>query len=152
MNNKIKLSLVAALGMMLSMGVPAAQASAPESDFLADAPSTTVSVASDSGDVSTSAECYYPIISGDGGALVCFNPYGEHLYICDNAADGHHPVGRYYRSDKSGLKTKHATPQNGACYDHNLAIPESGWINYQACNYEKSTLLSCSSFRGRIGA
>lgn len=152
MKNRIKLAAGAAFALMLSAGGSTAYASAPAVDSLAEAPSITVAVASDSGDANASAECYYPVYSGDGAALVCFNPYGEHLYICDVAADGHHPVGRYYRSDSSGLKTKHAAPESGGCYDHNLAIPESGWINYQACNYEKETQLSCGSFSGRISA
>lgn len=113
---------------------------------------TTVSVVSQDSDITVQAECYYPVQSPDGGALVCFNPYGEHLYICDTASDGHHPVARYYRSDKSGQKVKHASVGAGYCYDHNLSIPESGWVNYQACNYEKDTVLSCSSYSGRISA
>lgn len=96
--------------------------------------------------------CYNPVYSPDGGAAVCFQPYGEHLYIFDLASDGHHPVARYYRSDKSGLKIKHANIGAGGYYDHDLSIPESGWINYQACNYENDTPLSCSDFSGYLPA
>ncbi|QUH00609.1 hypothetical protein HUO13_07060 [Saccharopolyspora erythraea] len=141
----------AAFGLVLGWtGLAHATPTTPE--LLAAAPSATVSVLSGDGGAVTAAECYYPVYSGDGGAMVCFNPTGEHLYICDNAKDGHHPVARYYRSDSSGLKTKHADVGYGTCLDHNLSIPDSGWINYRACNYEGSTQLSCGSFSGRISA
>ncbi|CAM04652.1 hypothetical protein A8924_5797 [Saccharopolyspora erythraea NRRL 2338] len=141
----------AAFGLVLGW-TGLAHATPATGEVRAAAPSATVSVLSGDGDAVTAAECYYPVYSGDGGAMVCFNPTGEHLYICDNASDGHHPVARYYRSDSSGLKTKHADVGFGTCLDHNLSIPDSGWINYQACNYEGSTQLSCGSFSGRISA
>ncbi|TDC95548.1 hypothetical protein E1161_04800 [Saccharopolyspora aridisoli] len=141
----------AALGLVLGW-TGFAHASPVASHVLENAPSATVSVVSADGEAIAAAECYYPVYSGDSGAMVCFNPTGEHLYICDNASDGHHPVARYYRSDSSGLKTKHADVGYGTCLDHNLSIPESGWINYQACNYEGSTQLSCGYFSGRISA
>ncbi|MCX2729772.1 hypothetical protein OOZ19_05940 [Saccharopolyspora sp. NFXS83] len=136
--------------LALAMGTGGVAQAGTNSDGMPlNAPTATVEVQSEGG-ASAQATCYYPVASG--GALVCFNPTGEHLYICDRAADGHHPVARYYRSDKSGLKTKHANVGNGKCLDWNLSIPESGWVDYRACNYEGSTALSCSSFSGRISA
>ncbi|SFB27900.1 hypothetical protein SAMN05216266_107203 [Amycolatopsis marina] len=152
MNRRVFAALGAAVGLTLGLGTAVAHADSSTEAFLEGAPSITVSATSASGDFTAAAECYFPVVSPDRGALVCFNPYGEHLYICDNAPDGHHPAARYYRSDKSGLKVKHAAVKSGNCYDHNLSIPESGWVNYQACNYEKDTRLSCSSFSGRISA
>ncbi|WP_216216213.1 hypothetical protein [Amycolatopsis aidingensis] len=152
MRKKIVLAAAAALGLALSTGATVAQADTSQASSLDNAPSVNVSVLSANGEAGVQAECYYPIYSPDRGAMVCFQPYGEHLYICDAKADGHHPVARYYRSDKSGRKVKHSTYPNPQCLDHNLSIPESGWINYQACNYEKKTALSCSAYRGRVSA
>lgn len=98
------------------------------------------------------ANCYHPVTSPDGGARVCFTPDGDHLYVCDAEADGHHPVARFYRSDSSGLKVEHSYLSSPECTDVNLDIPEEGWIDYQACNYEGSTQLSCGSFSGRVSA
>jgi hypothetical protein len=119
--------------MFLGLGTASAQT----------APDSTVAAS----DVAAMADCIGPV-SPDGGAGACFQPYGEHLINCDLAADGHHPVARYYRSTSpTVLRTISDTPKAGNCVDHNLAnIPESGWIKVQSCNAEKSTLLSCSSF------
>jgi hypothetical protein len=100
------------------------------------------------------ANCTLVSISGDGGAFGCWNPTGEHLYNCDNAADGHHPELYYYRSTSPNTQ-RHVSdsPTAGNCVDHDLAdIPESGWVDVLACNYEGSTALSCDSAYRRASA
>ncbi|MFD6620241.1 hypothetical protein ACFWFB_33925, partial [Streptomyces albidoflavus] len=59
---------------------------------------------------------------------------GDHLYVWDNEADGNSAVARYYRSDVNGLAGE-AWNYHGAGtrIDHNMDIPENGWINYQVC-------------------
>lgn len=96
------------------------------------------------------AGCYHPVTSPDGGAKVCFVPDGDHLFVCDTKADGHHPVARFTRSDSSGLKEEHSTLASPECTDVSLNIPEEGWVNYQACNYEGTTQLSCGNFSGKV--
>ncbi|HET6504155.1 MAG TPA: hypothetical protein VFG87_25680 [Amycolatopsis sp.] len=109
---------------------------------------TLPGVASASTTVNAQAtDCAGPI-SPDGGAMACWNPTGEHLFNCDLLADGHHPVAYYVRSTSPDtLRRISDAPEAGNCVDHNLAdIPESGWIDVQACNYEGTTELSCSPF------
>ena len=137
--------LAAVAGLVFAVGVGTAGAAPAASAAV------TVQVVSEGG-VSAAAECFYPVQSPDGGALVCWNPTGEHLYICDTKSDGHHPASFYFRSDSGGVKEKHADVSAGNCLDHNLSLPESGWVNYQACNFEGSRELSCSAFSGRISA
>lgn len=84
------------------------------------------------------------------GAWSCFQPYGEHLYLCDTAADGHHP-GSWYRVNGGSWHNVQYNVGNGNCGDLNLAIGESGYIDIQACNYEGSTELNCSGIR-RVSA
>ncbi len=77
---------------------------------------------------------------------------GDHLYVWDNAADGHSVFVRYYRSDVNGLAgvawNYHGA---GTRVDHNMDIPEGGWINYQVCLGRYSDRLvydwSCSDYR-----
>ncbi|MFD5323787.1 hypothetical protein [Streptomyces sp. NPDC127092] len=87
--------------------------------------------------------CYGIAVSG---AWSCFQPYGEHLYTCDTAADGHHP-GTWYRINGGTWRNVQYNLGNGNCADLNLSIGESGYIDIQACNYEGSTALACSGVR-----
>jgi hypothetical protein len=81
------------------------------------------------------------------GAKVGWNPTGEHLGICDTAADGHHPVAFYYLSTRPGYEYRaDASVGNGGCADLNFDLPESATIRYAACNAEGETLLNCSGF------
>ncbi|GIH20797.1 hypothetical protein Raf01_89690 [Rugosimonospora africana] len=63
-----------------------------------------------------------------------FIHYGDHLYLWDNDADGHSVVVKYMRSD-TGNQQNTAWNEHGAFTrsDHNMDIPESGWIKYQVC-------------------
>lgn len=92
-------------------------------------------------------DCTIVSESTDGGAAACWNPTGEHLYNCDLASDSRHPELYYYRSTSPNTQ-RHISdaPTAGYCVDHNLAdIPESGWIDVLACNYDGGTLKSCDS-------
>ena len=79
----------------------------------------------------------------DGGALACFVPYGEHLWVCDAAADGHHP-GVWYRINSGSWVNAQYDLGAGNCHDINLSIAESGYITFYAVNYEGPTALSYS--------
>ncbi|MER8230877.1 hypothetical protein ACIRQY_00475 [Streptomyces sp. NPDC101490] len=93
----------------------------------------------------------YPCYSvSTAGAMSCFQPYGEHLYTCDTAADGHHP-GTAYRINGGTWRVVEYDLGNGNCADLNLSIGESGYIDIQACNFEGNTVLNCSSVR-RVSA
>ncbi|MEV1009370.1 hypothetical protein [Streptomyces sp. NPDC049881] len=76
---------------------------------------------------------------------------GDHLYVWDNVADGWSAFARYYRSDVSGL-AGFAWNYHGAGtrIDHNMDIPENGWINYEVCLGEYGTRLildwTCSNY------
>jgi hypothetical protein len=133
----IILSVTALSMLVMGLGTASAQTTPDSSEV------GTVTASN----VSTMADCIGPI-SPDGGAGACFQPYGEHLFNCDLLADGHHPVARYYRSTSPNtLRMISDAPTAGNCVDHNLAdIPEDGWIKLQSCNYEQSTLLTCSAF------
>lgn len=138
---KFRLLVVVAAAAFFALITGAANATAqPASHPAAD---QVVSAAT----MSAQADCVGPV-SPDGGAGACLNPTGEHLLNCDLAADGHHPVVYYFRSTSPNtLRHFSDAPTAGYCVDHNLAnIPESGWVDIQSCNYEKSTELSCSSF------
>ncbi|MBD0707052.1 MULTISPECIES: hypothetical protein [unclassified Streptomyces] len=91
-------------------------------------------------DVAADYPCYSISTSG---AMSCFQPYGEHLYTCDTAADGHHP-GSWYRINGGSWHNVQYDLGKGNCADLNLSIGESGYIDIQACNYEGATALNCS--------
>jgi uncharacterized membrane protein len=138
--------LFRALGTLaLGVGVSAAFVT-PASAALASSPSPGVTVTSVQ-KVAADYPCYGVATSG---ATSCFQPYGEHLYTCDTAADGHHP-GTTYRVNGGSWHTVQYDLGNGYCADLNLSIGESGYIDIQACNYEGSTVLNCSGVR-RVSA
>jgi hypothetical protein len=98
------------------------------------------------GTTTAAADCVIKSVSGDNAAFACWQHDGDHLYNCDNASDGHHPVVFYYRSTSPDtLRSFSDSVGAGGCVDHNLDIPESGWIRVKACNYEGDTRLSCDS-------
>jgi hypothetical protein len=122
----------------ISFVLPASVASADTST--ADAADATVT------DVSAAGSCGHAVFSPDGGAMACFNPTGEHLFVCDTDDDGHHP-GAWYLLE-AGINWHNVQYNLGAgnCHDVNLDMAESAYIQYQACNYEGSTELSCSPY------
>ncbi|WP_432189728.1 hypothetical protein [Streptomyces sp. Tue6028] len=87
------------------------------------------------------------IKSPDGGAQACFQAYGEHLYLCDTKADGHHPAVIYdldgttsdTRVDGTGLSY-------GLCRDIDEDLPENHTIYFKVLNVEGSTTLSYSGW------
>jgi hypothetical protein len=85
------------------------------------------------------------VVSPDGGSAVCFNPTGEHLWVCDNASDGHHP-GAWYRVNSDANHQVDYDLGFGNCHDVNLDTVESATVHYQACNYEGSVELNCSAW------
>jgi uncharacterized membrane protein len=119
---------------VVSLVAPASAASAAEA-------ATTVQLSA-----SATAECYGTVISSDGGALACFNPTGEHLYICDSDSDGHHPGAWYFTTGGSWHNPQYSLGL-GYCHDVNLDMAESSYITYQACNYEGTAELSCSVYK-----
>jgi len=82
-------------------------------------------------------------VSRDGGAMVCFNPTGEHLYVCDLKADGHHP-GVEYSIDEAPTKQADYDLTANYCHDLNLSMSEHSHVTYWAINYEGAAELSIS--------
>lgn len=89
--------------------------------------------------------------SPDGDAMVVFCQYDELLWLCDYGPN-RHPVARFYWSKDAQLHVVHRYPGNGFCDRVDLDIPETGHINFRACNYEESTAVGCSVFTGRFSA
>ncbi|MGW6394725.1 hypothetical protein ACWFR1_30405 [Streptomyces sp. NPDC055103] len=131
-------TLALGVGLSAAFVTPASAAPVPAAEG-----ATVTSVQS----VAADHPCYGMATTG---ASSCFQPYGEHLYTCDTAADGHHP-GTWYRINGGTWKNVQYNLGSGYCADLNLSIGESGYIDLQACNYEGSTALNCSSVR-RVSA
>jgi hypothetical protein len=72
-----------------------------------------------------------------GVASATFQQDGDHLYVWDDDADGWSAVVQYWRSDTGGVggQLNEAWNHYGAGHriDHNMNIPESGWIEYRVC-------------------
>jgi hypothetical protein len=96
--------------------------------------------------VTAAGSCGHAVFSPDGGAMACFNPTGEHLFVCDTDADGHHPGAWYLLTAGVNWHNVQYNLGAGDCHDLNLDMAESAYIQYQACNYEGSNELSCSSY------
>jgi len=96
--------------------------------------------------VTAAGSCGHAVFSPDGGAMACFNPTGEHLFVCDTDDDGHHPGAWYLLTAGVNWHNVQYNLGAGECHDLNLDMAESAYIQYQACNYEGSTPLSCSSY------
>ncbi|ARZ65690.1 hypothetical protein M1P56_17425 [Streptomyces sp. HU2014] len=59
---------------------------------------------------------------------------GDHMLIWDNKADGHSVVVTGERSDGLPLELwNHSGSEGDGKVDHNLNLPESGWIRYKVC-------------------
>jgi hypothetical protein len=78
-----------------------------------------------------------------GVASATFKQDGDHLYVWDDYADGFSAVVQYWRSDTGGVggQLNEAWNHYGAGHriDHNMNIPESGWIEYRVCEGEWSS-------------
>src|SRR4051812_45101758 len=96
--------------------------------------------------VSAAGSCGHAVFSPDGGAMACFNPTGEHLFVCDTDDDGHHPGAWYVIGAGINWHNPQYNLRAGSCHDINLDMAESDTITYQACNYEGTQQLSCSSY------
>ncbi|GDY33398.1 serine/threonine-protein kinase [Gandjariella thermophila] len=98
---------------------------------------------------SSPAEQPTSVCTPDGcAARASFVAYGDHLYVCDNKADGHSAVAWYQRSDVPGQNNE-AWDNNGSgtCIDHNMNMPEGAKITYRVCvgDYDTRRLLVCSN-------
>ncbi len=96
--------------------------------------------------------CSSRVYTPDDGAMVCFNPTGEHMFVCDIKADGHHAAAWYQGSNDASGASKHNYDGNGTCLDVNFDMPEDTSIRYRAINYEDTTVLSVSGMTGWISA
>ena len=121
----------------ISFVLPASAASAASADSTSAA---TVSATAAAG------SCGHAVFSPDGGAMACFNPTGEHLFVCDTDDDGHHPGAWYVIGNGIDWHNPQYNLGAGNCHDINLDLPETSTITYQACNYEGTRQLSCSSY------
>ncbi|MEU7025074.1 hypothetical protein AB0A60_00140 [Streptomyces sp. NPDC046275] len=131
----------------LALGVGVSAAFVTPASAVSSASGSSEATITRTADVAADYPCYGVATSG---ATSCFQPYGEHLYTCDTAADGHHP-GTNYRVNGGSWRNVQYNLGSGYCADLNLSIGESGYIDIQACNYEGSTVLNCSSVR-RVSA
>ncbi|MFG3554251.1 hypothetical protein ACGGAQ_07685 [Micromonospora sp. NPDC047557] len=82
---------------------------------------------------------------------------GDHLYVWDNKADGHSVVVLYNRSDTGGqMNVTWNHYGAGTRLDHNMDIPESGYIIYRVClgEYGDRIVLdwTCSPYKKEYAA
>ncbi|UVS80288.1 hypothetical protein [Actinokineospora sp. UTMC 2448] len=135
---RIGLPLVAALGMV----VPGAAASAEGAGAMA----ITTSV------INWPPDCGNAVKSYDGGALVCFNPTGEHMFVCDTDGDGAHPEALYRGNHDSSWGRKKHYGGVGTCLDVNFTMAEDTFIQYQPQNWDGNLLVSRGPTTGWISA
>ena len=114
----------------------------PASAASAGTASAAVTVAA----ATAAGSCGHAVFSPDGGAMACFNPTGEHLLVCDTDDDGHHPGAWYVIGNGIDWHNPQYNLGAGNCHDINLDLAETDTITYQACNYEGTRELSCSSY------
>lgn len=81
----------------------------------------------------------------DAGASACFVPHGEHLWYCDNKADGHHPGVEWAVNHASTFEHRDSRIGDGNCQVIDLSIAESGTITFYALNYEDEAQVSVSN-------
>jgi hypothetical protein len=87
-------------------------------------------------------------------SMVCFNPVGEHLFVCDMKADGRH-ASSYYRGtyDSPGY---HGPVKNhnqaGSCTDANFDMPEHTTISYSACWGDANDVRDCTDEHKEVPA
>jgi hypothetical protein len=77
-----------------------------------------------------------------------FRSYGEHLKICDNAADGRSAVVQWYVNGR--FHTALNSSGHGTCRDINLDLAEGTTIKYWACLQDRSaggSIADCSGLR-----
>lgn len=137
-------SLAARVGLMVAVAGAVMVAAVAPASAAPSSDSARPSVVLDPSAAPTGAlsdDTCYGGWSYDGGALACFVPYGEHLWLCDDASDGHHPAVRY-RINGGSWTLRHADIGAGNCIDINLSIAESGYIDFEPRNYEKNTIVS----------
>jgi hypothetical protein len=98
---------------------------------------------------SSAAQKPTELCTPDGcAARATFVPEGDHLYVCDNKADGHSAMAWYQRSDVPGQNNE-AWDNNGAgtCIDHNMNMPEGTKITFRVCiaDSDNHHVLVCSN-------
>lgn len=82
--------------------------------------------------------------SAGGVNHATFLSYGEHLYNCDDTADGHHAVVQWVDAkDPDTVHTRHNYKGKGSCQDINLSLPEGSRITYVSCVGEGSWIYNC---------
>ncbi|MBB5120187.1 hypothetical protein AF335_17160 [Streptomyces eurocidicus] len=105
---------VSSLTAAVAVGIPPAMAQAAETRHV--------------GDRCTSDD--YTTCAGSAS----FIKEGDHMLIWDNKADGHSVVVIGDRSDGLPLKLRnHSGSEGDGKVDHNLNLPENGWIRYKVC-------------------
>lgn len=78
---------------------------------------------------------------------------GEHLWVCDQLADGHGVVAQYTRTDVPGQNNEAVnTGGAGTCIDHNMNMPEGAKITFRVCLKEGSSSdrFSCGSWKTAV--
>jgi hypothetical protein len=89
------------------------------------------------------------ITTPDGGAAACFQTSGDHIYVYDTKADGHHAVA-VWRTSYGRTGTCTNMNSNGNTYDTekncNYDLNEGETIEFRADTREGNTLISASGY------
>jgi hypothetical protein len=81
-------------------------------------------------------------------AKAYFVANGEHLFVCDEKADGHSAVAWYTRTDVPAQNNEAAERSGaGTCLDHNMNMAEGVKITFKICLQDGTTgpLFDCSA-------
>lgn len=75
-------------------------------------------------------------VSSDGGAMACWSKANNTLWVCDTAADGHHP-GVWYSLDRGAGINRQFNLGSGSC--SGIGVANGHLLRFWAANYEGST-------------
>lgn len=74
---------------------------------------------------------------------VCWQPYGEHIYVCDNRWDGHHVFADFTQAGRPTFRIQNYAGQ-ASCEHRNLDLPEGTRVAIRGCVAEGTRTLSCT--------
>ncbi|MFB4317280.1 hypothetical protein [Actinomadura sp. 21ATH] len=82
------------------------------------------------------------VVAG-GGVSVCWEPDGEHIYVCDLYPDGHHVYAVFGQAGRPDVWIRNYAGYD-SCEHRNLDLPEGTRISMQGCVAEGTKTLSCT--------
>lgn len=88
------------------------------------------------------------VYTDNGAGSAYFQSYGEHLYACDEAADGLRAIAQLNVNGHI-YEVQDADGANGNCWTINLSITEGTLVTLRAClrNGASGALQHCSGWR-----